>query len=207
MKNDKNIHENVKVVQNKEGQWGVVDSEGNIIVPYGKYGWIDGFDQGLARVHTHGRTTYTKNIAEMGYVGDDLEAVNSVTDPKEIHQIVLEEKKQNPEAFAKWGIINERGEEVLPLEYDEVWNFFGKNRYSTRVVKNGKNTEVYFHDLNPDLPVRGWKTHPSYHHSEDHDYSNDYPETDYKEETWSAMTDGMYGDHPGPDVDYDSLGF
>lgn len=55
----------------------------------------------------------------------------------------------------KWGIINEKGEEVLPCVYDEVWMFIGKNRYSTRVVKDGIASEVYFHDLNPMLPKRG----------------------------------------------------
>ena len=29
----------------------------------------------------------------------------------------------------------------------------------------------------------------------------------YEEETWWAMTDGMYGDYPGTGVDYDTIGF
>ena len=28
-----------------------------------------------------------------------------------------------------------------------------------------------------------------------------------EEDTWDAMTDGMYGDYPGGDVDYDVFGF
>ena len=31
-----------------------LDHKGNEIVPFGKYDWIDGFDQGLARVRTTG---------------------------------------------------------------------------------------------------------------------------------------------------------
>jgi hypothetical protein len=27
------------------------------------------------------------------------------------------------------------------------------------------------------------------------------------EDTWDAMTDGMYGDYPGGDIDYEVLGF
>jgi hypothetical protein len=27
------------------------------------------------------------------------------------------------------------------------------------------------------------------------------------EDIWYAMTDGMYGDYPGGDIDYDTLGF
>ena len=64
------------------------------------------------------------------------------------------DKAKHPEQYAKWGIINEEGEEVLPVEYDDIWNFLGKNRFSTKVVKDGESHEVYFHDLNPSLPVR-----------------------------------------------------
>lgn len=28
-----------------------------------------------------------------------------------------------------------------------------------------------------------------------------------EEDTWDAATDGMYGDYPGDDVDYEKLGF
>lgn len=28
-----------------------------------------------------------------------------------------------------------------------------------------------------------------------------------EEDTWDAMTDGMYGDYSGGDVDYEALGF
>lgn len=37
----------------------------------------------------------------------------------------------------KWGLIDEAGNEVLPVEYDEIWNFYGKNRWTTKIVKNG----------------------------------------------------------------------
>ena len=78
----------VMVIQRSDYKWGVTDLDGNIIVPFGKYDWIDGFDQGLARVKI-GR-------APSNQVDNDN----------------------------KWGIINEQGEEVLPVEYDEIWNFF-----------------------------------------------------------------------------------
>lgn len=120
------VYGNVVLIQRQDYAWCVTDLEGNVIVPFGKYRWIDGFEHGLARV----RIGPMSNLA----VSDN-----------------------------KWGIINERGEEVLPCEYDSVWNFLHKNRYSTKVVKDGKAREVYFHDLNPDLPVRGvGKSYRSY---------------------------------------------
>lgn len=73
----------------------------------------------------------------------------------------------------KWGIINEKGEEVLPVEYDNIWNFVGKNRFSTKVVKNGASHEVYLHELNPSLPLRGKKTHPYQNQNDVYEYADE----------------------------------
>ena len=48
------VFDTVKVLQKRNYQWGVVDLEGNEIVPFGRYDWIDGFDHGLARVNKVG---------------------------------------------------------------------------------------------------------------------------------------------------------
>lgn len=121
----KNIVENnygmVTVVERSDYKWGVIDSNGNEIVPFGKYDWIEGFEHGLCRVKIGKRSS---NLVNNGN---------------------------------KWGIINKKGEEVLPCVYDEVWMFKGKNRYSTRVVKDSIAREVYFHDLDPSLPERSAK--------------------------------------------------
>lgn len=89
-----------------------VAHKGQVVVPYGKYTWIDRFDTGLARVRTAGLTNTT------------------------LDSPYKKKREEHPEQFAKWGIINEQGEEVLPLEYDEIWNFYGKKRKSTYVEKN-----------------------------------------------------------------------
>ena len=131
----------VTVVENNAFQWGVIDSEGNFIVPFGKYGWIDGFDSGLARVRTYLFPYGKKSM---------------------LH---------------KWGIINEKGEEVLPLVYDNIWNFMGKHRFSTTVEKDGQTSLVYFHDLNPELPERrGRKTHSSSGYDNYNRYGTHYGE-------------------------------
>ena len=135
-------HNSVMVIQRSDYKWGVTDLDGNIIVPFGKYDWIDGFAQGLARVKI-GRAP--SNQIDNGN---------------------------------KWGIINEQGEEVLPVEYDEIWNFFGKNRYSTKVVKDGVKKDVYLHTLNPNLPERGITSHVALHddYSDYDDYGTHYGE-------------------------------
>lgn len=98
-------------IENGNHEFGVVTVDGKVIVPFGKYFEIDGFDNGLARVNI--RIDNDSNNAQ---------------------------KKL-------WGIINEQGEEVLPLEYDDIWNFYGKERNSTTVVKDGIRQSVKFSSL------------------------------------------------------------
>lgn len=185
----------VSVVENNEHQWGVLDSCGNIIVPFGKYGWIDGFDSGLARVRTHAKTEHA-----MGTIYTDVNGRTFIGDEL-IQEFFNIDAKMHPNKYSKWGIINERGQEVLPLIYDEVWAFLGKNRFSTKVVKNGVESDVFFHDLNPSLPVRGIRRNK-------YDFEDDYNSLDESSDTWFAMTDGMYGDEPdGFDGDYSIWGY
>lgn len=74
---------------------------------------------------------------------------------------------------------------------------------------NGESHEVFFHDLNPSLSLRGQRS-SSRSYDDDYDYNGNWGNDDgidYEEETWYALTDGQYGDYPGPGVDYDFLGF
>ena len=48
-------------VQNKRYEYGVITADGEEIVPFGKYQWIDGFDKGLARVKLGKVTNGIKN--------------------------------------------------------------------------------------------------------------------------------------------------
>lgn len=112
---NEHIYGNRIVAQHSDFKWGVSDMSGNIIVPFGKYDWIDGFEKGLARVKVgHESTAIINNIN-------------------------------------KWGIINISGEEVIPVVYDNIWNFLGKKMFSTRIEKDGEVKHINFHDLNPEL--------------------------------------------------------
>ena len=135
-----NNYGQVNVVLNDNNQYGVTDNDGNIIVPFGKYGWISGFDNGLARVHS-------------------------------THVII-----ENP----KWGIIDMGGNEVLPLLYDNIWNFLGKNRMSTKVILAGN--EFWFHFKNKEL----LSYNPDRVNLHNYNYGRD--ENDYEE---------SYGNHYG----------
>lgn len=69
-----------------DGQYEVVTIDGEVIVPKGKYTWIDSFDCCFARVN---------------YFDGESK---------------------------KYGLIDSTGKEVLPLQYSDIWNFYGKNR-------------------------------------------------------------------------------
>lgn len=105
------------VAQRSDYKWGICDLDGNVIVPFGKYDWIDGFEHGLARVKI-GHESNTK--------------ANNTN---------------------KWGIINTEGVEMLPVVYDNIWNFLGKKLFSTRVEKDDNVKYINFHELNPSLAV------------------------------------------------------
>lgn len=120
------IYGKVKVVERQDGQYAVLDIDNNVIVPFGKYAWIDGFEHGLARV----RIGHSQNT---------------------IHVFDTDGKRITP--WRKWGIINKEGKEVLPVLYDNIWNFFGKNRLSTYVEsKERGGEEIFFHDLDSSIP-------------------------------------------------------
>lgn len=108
-------NETVYTIQRKDYKYGVININGEEIIPFGKYQWIDGFDHGLVRVR----------------IGKETNAKKMTTN--------------------LWGIVNDKGVEVLPLEYSEIWNFYDKNRLSTKVVKNGIEKKVYLHELNQDI--------------------------------------------------------
>ncbi len=180
----KSKYKNVSVIQRNDLEWAVIDDNKNIIVPFGKYGWIEGFDEnGLSRV----RTEKIKDIA-----------IQLETSDEEVEWIIgtiLNSQDVNEELkYPKWGIIDVNGKEVLPVEYDSVWKFFNKNRKTTFAEKQGIRYEfsLEFQCIISDTV------------SERQHYNNDY---DYKSDSWYAMTDGMYGDMPdGFDGDYDFLG-
>lgn len=101
----------IYTVENIKYQHGVVDVNGNIIVPFGKYDWIDGFTNGFARVK--------KGKASSNYINNGN----------------------------KWGIIDENGNEVLPVENDSIWNFYNKPQHDIKIENKGTTYSVKFSKL------------------------------------------------------------
>lgn len=122
---------NLYTVQNNHFEYAVLNIDGKEVVPFGKYRWIDGFDNGLARVI--GNVTNGQNENGNG-----------------------------------WGLIDENGKEVLPLDYDNIWNFYGKQRVTTKVIKGNVAKDVILSEL-----LGKDKTQENDNHSDNYDV-NDY---------------------------------
>ena len=121
----------------KNGQYGVLDASGMEIVPFGRYGYIDGFDKGLARVKVG---TTTNGVMDNG---------------------------------CRWGIIDNTGKEVLPAQYDAIWNFYGKSRDTTRVEKEDSRSYIKLSSL---LDNEEGTVHDSYYDNDYDDYGTHYGE-------------------------------
>lgn len=167
----------VSVVQNRAGKWGVIsmrkgviNMRKKVIVPFGRYDWIDSFDHGLARV----------NRREGDYP-------------------------------PLWGIIDTKGEEVLEVRYDAIWNFAGKGRSNTTVEDyDGDYFEYKFdlttHRMYPYIPPTRSKRYSlnrmndeedDYEPYESVNYNTDYMFDDdameaIQEREYDAYMDGEY---------------
>lgn len=140
-----NVYGEVAIVEDSHYEQGVVALDGTIIVPINKYGWIDEFDSGLARVRTHGKVGYINPKRKMlgSFKVDNNGEIKTVPYSVEDKQRRLYENSLlHPQKYAKWGIINTNGEEVLPLEYDEIWNWKGKHLSSTTVRKGEELSKI-----------------------------------------------------------------
>ncbi len=164
-------------VKSLENEYAVLGSSGEEIVPFGKYDYIDGFEEGYARVKIGSSGSLCRK-------GD------------------------------KWGLIDESGKEILPVEYNRIDKFYLKNVRYTVVEKDGVKQE--FHLMEGELTYEGaYEDELRRLKREDEDYrslceyrdSQDYYDDSDMRDSWDAMTDGMYGDMPdGFDGDYDFLG-
>lgn len=110
-------------VKRYDNQWGVIDKWDNVVVPFGKYRWIDGFHNGFAKVISH-EDTSSRNVVR----------VLSLSEMSVVQQ-------------ARQGIINEQGNEVIPTEFN-VWKFYGKNFPSIIIETNsGDKHKIPYNNL------------------------------------------------------------
>lgn len=111
----------------------VLDLDGNEVIPYGLYSYIDGFDHGHARVKSF-------------YNAED------------------------PDNSCKYGIVRTDGSVALPCEYSNIWNFYRKNRTTTRVENSREGPSFEFPLVQEPVPV------PLDRYDEEEPYGSHYGE-------------------------------
>ena len=124
------INSRITVVQNSDYKWCAIDDQGNVVVPFCKYAWIDGFQNGLAKVIGYNDSMSPNIVLRISWGAD-----GSMTDDAPV---------------AAQGIVNEAGDEVLPLEYN-IWKFYGKDYPTIKYFKGEEEHTATFQSLNPSL--------------------------------------------------------
>lgn len=170
----------VTVICNNKHQYAVKDVQGNVIVPFGTYGWIENFNRGYARVKS-----FNGNVRAITIDGQEF--------------------WETP----KWGIIDMDGNIVVPLEYDEIWKLnegynrmvlykdslkpkYSSNPFDLLKTYGGKPKEgsEYFDVLDGQIYSTPFGQHPSDSDYEYDDYYDDY-ENEY------AYYDHHYEEYAG----------
>jgi hypothetical protein len=106
---------------------------------------------------TDNKSIFTIHCKDKGYAVVDVNGVEIIPYGKYIYidgfdrglaRIrVRKETNDSTTTEYKWGVIDLSGKEVLPTEYDDIWNFYGKTYPTIVVIKDGKSYKVPFAQL------------------------------------------------------------
>lgn len=164
-------------VRSLQKGYAVYGFEGEVIVPFGKYDYIDGFDDGYARVKVGSNGASHHEGDKWGIIDENgTEVLN--TEYSRIDKFYLKDVK-----FCQ---VEKNG------EIEEFHLMDGKLKYDG----------AYIDDIR-----RLQKEEEDYQSLQAYRESQDYYEDCDMRDSWDAMTDGMYGDMPdGFDGDCDFLG-
>ena len=122
----------------KDKLWNVIDSDGkNLLSEWSKYGIVPSKDSRMITINSKAiqnvdcpkSLQYIKGGKELSYVGGFRYGF------ARIHRNNL------------WGIINEKGEEVVPAKYIEMYDFYDYP-YPTTKVRKSKDDNWEYIDLN-----------------------------------------------------------
>lgn len=160
----------VIVGKRKEG-WALFDKNYKVIIAPGTYNWIDKFWNGFARVMALPEISEEEIKEQLDIYYQDRGKSKPTSYFTTLEECPLDIRKK----YAKFGLINEKGEEVIAPIYDSIWNFYEK-KYDTFILeKDGQTYKASF--LHPtDITVCQLRTHFS---DEENDmYYNYYAQDD-----------------------------
>lgn len=164
-------------------KWGILDINGIIIIePFADF----------MQVISEGKVTYR--------IDDKYGVLDLSTKTKQLTEYdylsSFHEGRCIAGKFGKYhsfrvGYIKDDYSELVPCKYEKAYHF----KDGQGVLESGRSQDT----VNLDGEIID-----SYTEDYPYDPNDDY---DWERETWYALTDGQYGEYPGPGVDYDFLGY
>ena len=219
-----NYRKKIRVIDSY-GYYYAIGPDDDILIPKNKYNYLGKYSEGLFAASLDGKT--------YGYIDINEDIVIPFQYQLEVHPYsgILDNTayhwgcvcvRLNNEKYSKEHIlINHSNEQVFPyifqchdrLEFENGqflkhgWSTIGDrfkrnsiSLYDLIICKQGKDMS---HLIRTDAEVEAEKMQRKRQRQRELEEHYDWTE----EDTWDAMTDGMYGDYPGGDVDYDAFGF
>lgn len=162
-----------KVCVKKDEKWGIIDSTGFTWVNF-EYDYIlpEVIDYALYPFYSRHLYSINKNH-QWAVINDSDFSIDKVVDFGIYDWIdgydsgLARVKKRD-----KWGIIDYTGKLVLPLEYDNIWNFYNKKRNDTIVEKGMQKRTIRFSELN--TMCEDFNDTESYEDDDSNNYSSIY---------------------------------
>lgn len=204
---------NKSYVNNEEYSY-LVNDDGDIVIPKDKYRYLGRFSEGLLAASIDGEKLGFIDIEENIVIPFEYRAERWPDSWDNIfhHGFVtarLDDGKYSKECI----LINHNNEKVFPHTFRceslrfsngrfENWKIgdrFKRNSISLIDLINYQKGKDMSYLIRTDAEVEKELQRRRYAVQEPYEWT--------EEDTWDAMTDGMYGDYPDGDVDYEALGF
>lgn len=203
------------VLVSSKGLWGYINLENKLVVDY-HFEKARPFSEGLAAVYID---FYWRFIDKDGvFVGGKYDEVK---DFKEGFAAVKQYIQWGDKWEYKWGYIDKKGNQVIPFRFNDAnsfseglapvafrikWGYI--NQHNQTIIPFRYRWAYQFINGVASVNDYGGNGHiDKFGNWIDYEeYNNNSNSINYEEDTWYALTDGMYGDFPG-DTDYDLFGF
>lgn len=195
----------------------LVNGSGDIIIPKDKYRYLGGFSEGLLAASLDGEKLGFIDIEENVVIPFEYRLERCPSPWENIfHHGFVTARLEGGKYSKACILINHNNEKVFPYKFrceslkfsngrfESIWSIgdrFKRNYILLTDLINYQKGEDMSYLIRTDEEIKKEKERQR------RAFENQAPYEWTAEDTWDAMTDGMYGDYFGGDVDYEVLGF
>ncbi|MBQ7424584.1 MAG: WG repeat-containing protein [Prevotella sp.] len=191
-----------------------------IVIPKNKYRYLGGYREGLLAASLDGETYGYIDINEKVIIPFQyqIERYPSILDDRGFHFGLACVKLNNSKYSRECVLINHHNEQVFPYTFHSDILRYSNGRFETigwsEIGERFKHNQISLYDIiccekgkdmsylirtDAEIEVERRRKKRQREMEEPYQWT--------EEDTWDVMTDGMYGDYPGGDIDYEVLGF